>query len=152
MVSAAGSWGHTAPPDDATRSGAFDISIQRSLGRKWPDTSEPAIRLQVGRGNSYKSGEGDFHYRRVMLGAVHEYSIIFRRRRRPFYVHLAAGAGAYRVSSAGKSETKSSLFAEAGFDVRLGSSPLTLGPEVQLHTIGDLLYGTTSIVARIRLP
>jgi hypothetical protein len=145
---AAGLWGLTQPLDDARRSGAFDFSVQRQFEGMWNDGGDGhgTIRVQVGHGSRYSSGDSSFDYRRVTLGMFREFCIPFPQA--PTYIHLGGGVGRYRVSSAGKRVAKSSLFAEAGFDVRLGESPLTLGPELQVHTIGDRLYATTSIVAR----
>jgi hypothetical protein len=145
-----GSWGLPEPLDDTKRSRAFDISVQQGLGSTTRDFGETALRVQVGRGSRYSSEGEDFHYRRVMVGAVREFSMIPSRR--PWvFIHVGGALGAYRVSTAaGKHETRSSLLAQAGFDVRLGPTAFTLGPEYQVHTIGDRLYDTASIVARFR--
>ena len=157
-LSAGSVWGPNDMADKALRSGGFDISIQRQVEGMWrrrdgrDGDGNGAIRLQIGRGSGYDSGQRRFDYRRVMLGAFREFSII-PSARPPAYLHLGAGIGAYRVSSAGERRTTRDLFVEAGFEVRLGPGRLTLGPEFQIHTLGNHgLYSTTSLVARIRLP
>jgi hypothetical protein len=151
-LSTGGVWGPNDMADDArTRHGAFDISVQRQIDGMWSDGGDAVIRVQIGRGGGYDSGLNKFDYRRVMVGVFREFAIIPSPR--PWaYIHVGAGAGAYRINSAVEHGRSASLFAEGGFEVRLGPSPVTLGPDLQIHTIGDGgLYSTTSIVARIRL-
>jgi hypothetical protein len=96
------------------------------------------------------SVEREFDYRRVMVGAFRDFSIIPSPR--PWaYIHLGGGLGAYRIDSPVVRLTSASLFVEGGFEVRLGPTPVTLGPDLQIHTLNGGLYSTTSIVARIRL-
>jgi hypothetical protein len=43
------------------------------------------------------------------------------------------------------------VYGGIGLDVALGSSPLSIGAEVQVQSIGAAAYGTTSLSARLHL-
>jgi hypothetical protein len=151
-LSTGGVWGPNDMADEArTRHGAIDFSVQRQIDGMWRDGGDAVIRVQIGRGGGYDSRQRKFDYRRVTLGVFREFSVIPSPR--PWaYIHIGAGVVAYRTNSAVERGTSASPFAEGGFEVRLGPTPVTLGPDLQIHTIGDVgFYSTTSIVARIRL-
>jgi hypothetical protein len=124
---------------------AADVSIQRRLGSA-NDVEAPAIRLQVGTGSGEGAGQPGFNYTRLMVGVVRPFTGASRP---PFAVYVAAGGGAYALTSPGARSTKASVYGAIGMDVSLGSSPASISAEVQVHAIGTGMFATTSIGARI---
>ena len=122
---------------------SIDFSVE---GRIVRSDRAPAIRVQFGQGRGEGPGRPGFDYRRIMIGGTWKLTTASQE---PFSVYAAAGAGAYNTASAVARETRPSVYGALGLDVRLGSSPLSIGAEIQVHTIGGALYGTTSLGARI---
>jgi hypothetical protein len=124
---------------------AVEASVQRRLGSAH-DAGAPAIRVQVGTGSGTGAGQPGFNYTRLMVGVVGPFTGASRP---PFAVYVAAGGGAYALTSPGARSTKASVYGALGLDVSLGSSPASISAEVQMHAIGTGVFATTSLGARI---
>lgn len=122
---------------------AIDFSVERRLVRS---ERAPTLRVQFGQGQGEGPGRPGFDYRRVMIGGTWK---LTKPSQEPYTVYVAAGVGTYAMRSAVLRETRPSVYGALGLDVRLGSSPLSIGGELQVHTIGGARYGTTSFSARI---
>jgi hypothetical protein len=139
-----GLW-NRVPTSEGRRNGtAWDACLERRIG----DGRIRAIRVQLGTGAGEKPLEPGFNYSRLLLGIVREVTTASQP---PFTVYVAAGAGVYELRSpAGRTE-RPSAYGSVGFDARLGKSPASISAEVQVHTIGSAVYGTTSLGVRIHL-
>ena len=126
---------------------ALDASIQRSLGPA--RGGAPAIRVQVGTGSGDGVREPGFNYTRLLIGLVRN---VTSASQAPFTVYASGGGGAYAVRSPRGRDTKPSVYGAIGLDVALGSTPTSLGAEVQVQSIGGRLYGTTSLGVRLHVP
>ena len=124
---------------------AVDLLLQRRVGAA-ADAGASSIRVDVGRGRGAESGQPGFDYRRVLVGVERPFVSASRA---PFHVYTAFGGGAYLERSPGVRSTKPSVFGALGMDVSLGSSPLSITAEAQLHSIGASLFGTTSLGTRV---
>ena len=150
-----GVWDHVpTSPDGAHHSGlGADATIE---GRLTPARRDDALRLrlQIGRGSGTGAGEPGFDYTRWILSVVRP---IVGASSRAFTVYGAGGAGRYVTSSAGKSSAprggtgRLSIVGAIGFDAAIGRSPLSIDAELQLHSIGQQLFGTTSVGLRVHL-
>lgn len=140
-------WGHV--PTDSTDSRpdgkAVDFSVERRIGSA-SDPAAPAIRVQLGKGDGGDGRKPGFDYRRMTVGLMRT---LVGASRSPFTVYVAAGGGAYSVTSAVERSTKPMVYGGIGFDAALGSSPVTLGAEIQIQSIGTGVFGTTSLNARV---
>jgi len=140
-------WAHV-PTDSADvrpNGKAFDLSVERRLGAA-TDPGAPAVRVQLGTGEGGNGRKPGFDYRRVTVGLMQTF---VGASRSPFTVYVAAGGGAYRVTSPVESSTKPTVYGGIGLDVALGSSPVSVGAEIQIQSIGAGAYGTTSLNARL---
>jgi hypothetical protein len=146
---APGVWGHvpTDHSDSRPDGKAFDVSLERRIGAA-SDPGAPAIRVQLGSGEGGDGRKPGFDYRRVTVGLMRTF---VGASRSPFSVYVAAGGGAYSVTSSVQRSTRPTVYGGIGLDVALGSSPLSIGAEVQVQSIGAAAYGTTSLSARLHL-
>lgn len=144
----AGLWDHVPTDSEQGRhpGDGFDVSLDGRLGRAAPGAL--SIRAELGTGSGTGLGRPGFDYRRLIVGAVRPF---ISASRQPFLVYLSGGGGAYVETSRGARRIEPSVYGAIGLDVVLGSSPVSLGAEVQVHTIGSGLYGTTSLTARLRV-
>jgi hypothetical protein len=140
-------WGHvpTDSSDSRPNGKAFDVSVERRIGAA-SDPGAPAIRVQIGRGAGGDGRQSGFDYRRVTIGLMRTFVSASQS---PFSVYVAAGGGAYSVTSPVEHSTKPTAYGGIGLDVALGSSPASVGAEIQLQSIGGAIYGTTSLNARV---
>jgi hypothetical protein len=134
----------TASGDGRHNGTSFDVSVERRLGRS---SQAPAFRAQFGKGRGEGAGGPGFDYRRVMVGGTLPLTSASQRPT----VYAAAGVGAYAVTSPLVRKMKPSLHGGLGLDVALGSSPASIGAEIQVHSIGGAVYGTTSLGIRLHL-
>jgi hypothetical protein len=104
--------------------------------------------VQLGSGEGGDGRKPGFDYRRVTVGLMRTF---VGASRSPFSVYVAAGGGAYSVTSSVQRSTRPTVYGGIGLDVALGSSPLSIGAEVQVQSIGAAAYGTTSLSARLHL-
>jgi hypothetical protein len=146
---APGVWGHvpTDSSDSRPDGKAFDVSLERRIGAA-SHPGAPAIRVQLGTGEGGDGRKPGFDYRRVTVGLIRTF---VGASRSPFSVYVAAGGGAYRLTSSVERSTKPTVSGGIGLDVGLGSSPVSIGADVQVQTIGAAVYGTTSLSARLHL-
>jgi hypothetical protein len=119
------------------------VSVARRLGG---GQSPFSLRVETGRGEGAGGRQPGFDYTRVIVGIVRTLQSASAA---PFTVYLAGGGGSYAVRTSLMHDTKASVFGAIGLDVRPGSSPISFGAELQVQTIGDGLYGTTSLQARL---
>ena len=148
-------WDHVPTSSDGARHPGFgaDATIE---GRLTPARRDDALRLrlQIGRGSGEGVGEPGFDYTRWILSVVRP---IVGASSRAFTVFGAGGAGRYVTSSAGKASPphaatgRLSVFGSIGFDAAIGRSPFSIDAELQLHSIGEQLFGTTSVGLRVHL-
>jgi len=150
-----GVWDHVPTSSDGSHHPGLgaDATIE---GRLTPARRDDALRLrlQIGRGSGEGVGEPGFDYTRWILSVVRP---IVGASSRAFTVFGAGGAGRYVTSSAGKASPphaatgRMSVFGSVGFDAAIGRSPFSIDAELQLHSIGEQLFGTTSVGLRVHL-
>jgi len=144
-----GVWDHVPTSADGRHHPGLgaDASIE---GRLTPARRDDALRLrlQIGRGSADGVGEPGFDYTRWILSVVRP---IVGASSRAFTVYGAAGAGRYETASARQSSGQLSVFGAIGFDAVIGRSPFSIDAELQLHSIGQQLFGTTSVGLRVHL-
>ena len=140
-------WGHvpTDSADSRPDGKAVDFSLERRIGSA-SDPASPAVRVQVGKGEGGDGRKPGFDYRRVTVGLMRTF---VGASESPFTVYVAAGGGGYSVTSAVEHRTKPTVYGGIGFDAALGSSPVSLGAEIQIQSIGTGVFGTTSLNARV---
>ena len=145
----AGLWARvpTDPQHPGLHNGAaFDASVERRIGGEADSTT--ALRVQAGRGHGETAQGPGFDYTRVMVGVTR---VLGRASQPPFFVYLAAGGGAYAVSSAVERTTKPSVYGSVGLDVTPGAGLVSIAVEIQLHTIGAGAYAVSMLGAKIRV-
>ncbi|HEX5214969.1 MAG TPA: hypothetical protein VFV98_05870 [Vicinamibacterales bacterium] len=144
-----GLWDHVPTSSDSVHHPGLgaDATIE---GRLTPARRDDALRLrlQIGRGSGDGAGEPGFDYTRWILSVVRP---IVGASSRAFTVYGAGGAGRYETASARQSSGQLSLSGAIGFDAAIGRSPLSINAELQLHSIGQQLFGTTSVGLRVHL-
>jgi hypothetical protein len=145
----AGLWARipTDPQNPGRHNGtAFDASLERRLGGEQDSTG--AFRVEAGRGHGDTPQGPGFDYTRVMGGITR---VLHGASQPPFLVYLAAGGGAYKVSSAIERTTKPSVYGAVGLDVKPGSGVMSVAVELQIHTIGGRLYAVPMLGAKIHV-
>lgn len=144
-----GVWDHVPTSSDGAHHPGLgaDATLE---GRLMPARRDEALRLrlQIGRGSGEGVGEPGFDYTRWILSVVRP---IVGASSRAFTVYGAAGAGHYETASARQSSGQLSVFGAVGFDAAIGRSPFSIDAELQLHSIGQQLFGTTLVGLRLHL-
>jgi hypothetical protein len=119
---------------------AFDATVEHRIGPS-RGAGDRAVRLQVGTGRGDEYGGPGFDFTRVTLGVVRQLG----GGHPPFTIQVAAGGGAYALSSRDGRRTRPSVFGAVGWDAKLGTGAASLHAEAQLLTIGSGLYGSVSV-------
>ena len=139
-----GLWNRVPTGEQRHNGTAWDACLERRVG----DGRVRAIRFQLGTGLGEEPLEPGFNYSRLLLGIVRELTTASQP---PFTVYIAAGGGVYALRLPAGHRERPSAYGSLGFDARLGKSPASLSAEIQVHTIGGGVYGTTSLGVRIHV-
>jgi hypothetical protein len=119
--------------------------VERSFGST-PQGEQWAIRTLFGKGRGEGVGRPGFNYERLMVGVSRIWT---DQSRPPFAVYVSAGGGVYSLEAERSSSTKASVYGALGLRASIASSPVSVGAELQVHSIGGGAFGTTTLNLRI---